>query len=95
MNQEDRKITIKRIVIFIDIAFVLTYLIELVFVLPAARANKTADIILYTVMAAAAMMMPSIAVLLTRLITKEGFMNHALHFNCNKQTIKYYLSHMV
>lgn len=91
MNQEDRKITIKRIVIFIAIAFVLTYLIELVFVLPAARANKTADSILYTVMAAAAMMMPSIAVLLTRLITKEGFMNHALHFNCNKQTIKYYL----
>ncbi len=91
MNQNNRKTTIIRILTFLFIAFILTYIIELVFVLPAARENKTSDSILYTVMAAAAMMMPSISVLLTRLFTKEGFADHYLNPNCNKKTMKYYI----
>ncbi len=90
-NQPEMKKTIQRILLFTGIAYVLTYVLELVFVLPAAKANRTTGNVLYSIMAAVAMMMPAIAVLLTRWITKEGFSDHLLTFNMKKENRKFYL----
>ncbi|MCR5267359.1 MAG: CPBP family intramembrane metalloprotease [Lachnospiraceae bacterium] len=91
MDIHNRKSDLKRILLFIGFAFVLTYVIELIFVLPAAKENRTSDSILYTVLAALAMMMPAISVVITRLVTGEGFGEHYLAPNCGRKTIRYYL----
>lgn len=90
-QNSDKKMTGIRILIFLAIAFTLTYILELLFVLPAAKAKRTTGNLLYSFMAAAAMLMPAIAVVVTRLLTKEGFQNHWLKFIWKKGTRKYYL----
>ena len=90
-QNDERKTTWARILIYLAIAFTLTYILVLLFVLPAAKSNRTTGNILYSLMAAAAMMMPSIAVVITRLITREGFGDHHLKFVWKKDTRRYYI----
>lgn len=85
-----KKETCKRIVLFLIITFVLTYFIEFLFVLPFARSTEMADALQATVVSAISMMFPAIGVLITRIITKEGFKDHKLIFSLKSVKLKYY-----
>ncbi len=90
-EEQNQKLTVKRIILYLVIAFALTYVLELVFILPAAKDDKTTGSVFYTLLAAFAMMMPAIAVALTRWITKEGFQDHHLTFSWKSGVRKYYV----
>lgn len=75
-----------RIFIFIGITFVLTYLFEILLVFPMAQSQSV-----YTSTALSVVMFfPTLAVIITRLITKEGFKNSFINPNF-KGNIKFYL----
>lgn len=63
----------KRILIFVAIAFVLTYLVDFCIILPMSRRLDESSQLLRTGLTSATMLIPSLAVVLTRLFTKEGF----------------------
>lgn len=76
----------KRIYIFCGISFGLTYLISFLLMFNGGASNP-----LYIMGLSLCMLTPTIANILTRLITKEGFKNCYLKFNFRKTTAKYYL----
>lgn len=92
--EKDTSLTTKRILIFIGITFLITYAAEFGIIYPlSARTGADftgASSVLLQLTTAAMMFLPSIGVLLTRLITKEGFHNCFIkpHF---KGHIRYYV----
>ena len=92
MEEANKKLETKRIVIYIGITFLLTYGFSFGIIYPLnSGANVRTDLTaLVQVAVAAVMFFPSIGVLLTRLITKEGFKNAWVrpHFKGN---VKIYL----
>lgn len=91
---EKKRITTKRILIFIGITFLITYGLEFGLIYPLANRAET-DIsgitpILLQLAIGSMMFLPSVGVLLTRLITKEGFSDCWIkpHFRGH---IKYYV----
>lgn len=82
----NKRIETIRIFIFIGITFVLTYLFEILLVLPMTQSQSV-----YTPIALPVVMFfPSLAVIITRLITKEGFKNSFIKPNF-KGNIRFYL----
>lgn len=86
-----KKDYIKKILIYIFICFAISYLLEFLFILPYARSTEMADALQATSLSALAMMIPALSVLLTRLFTKEGFIDHKIKFNIKEGRIKYYI----
>lgn len=89
--KETQKLTNKRIILYLLITFILTYAVEIgvIWRLVGSKDiafNGTARLITSVVM-----MFPAIGVILTRLITKEGFQKHLLKWTWNKKNTKYYL----
>lgn len=82
-------LTLKRILIFLFITFLMTWLYEICLIWPATK-NVNYATALQQLMIGAAMFFPAIGVLITRLITKEGFQNAMIKPNF-KGHIKYYL----
>lgn len=82
----------KRILIYILITFGLTWAYCLLVIYPLANGESLSGVpaLATQLLVAAAMFFPAIGVLLTRLITKEGFRNAWLKPNL-KGNIKYYL----
>lgn len=91
-NQTTPELTTKRWILYVIITFVLTYAYEFGVIYPVNKgANlQTGNQMLVQLLVGACMFIPAIGVLLTRLITKEGFKNAMLmpHFKGN---IKIYL----
>ena len=89
---ETKKQDLKRVFIYIVITFLLTWVYSLLIVYPIANGEALNGIpALATQLAvAAAMFFPAIGVLLTRLITKEGFRDVWLHPHI-KGNVKTYL----
>ena len=89
---ETKKQDVKRILIYIIITFALTWAYCLLVVYPMARGETLAGIpsLITQYLVAAAMFFPAVGVLLTRLITREGFKNAWLKPNVKKH-IRYYL----
>jgi len=89
---ETKKQDLKRVLIYIVITFLLTWIYSLLIVYPIANGEALNGVpALATQLAvAAAMFFPAIGVLLTRLITKEGFKDVWLHPHL-KGNIKHYL----
>ncbi len=92
MEETNKKLETKRILIYIGITFLLTYGFSFGVIYPL---NNNADLrseaaILIQLLVAVIMFFPAIGVLLTRLITKEGFKNAWLKPNF-KGNIKTYL----
>ena len=89
-KMETKKQDLKRVLVYILITFGLTWLYSLLIVYPIANGEALNGIpALATQLAvAAAMFCPAIGVLLTRLITKEGFTNAWLrpHIKSNVKT---------
>ena len=73
----NKKQTITRLAVFLLLSFGLTYLMFFIYI---ANFGWTIDSKWYGVMASCAMLCPTIANVLTRLITKEGFENSLFAF---------------
>lgn len=86
----EKKLNTKRILIYLGITFLLTYLFEFLVIYPVAFSKNTIIASLANTLIALVMFIPAIGVLITRLITKEGFKNAWLKPNF-KGHIKYYL----
>ena len=80
----------KRLTIFLILTFVATWLYCLLFVYPRANAVSAEEISTLQLFIAATMFIPAICVIITRLITKEGFQNSMIKPNF-KGNIKTYL----
>ena len=80
----------KRLTIFLILTFVATWLYCLLFVYPRANAVSAEEISTLQLFIAATMLIPAICVIITRLITKEGFQNSMIKPNF-KGNIKTYL----
>ena len=89
---ETKKQDLKRALIYIVITFLLTWAYCLLIVYPIANGEALTGVpaLATQLTVAAAMFCPAIAVLLTRLVTKEGFQNVWLRPHI-KGNIKYYL----
>ena len=90
--EENKKLETKRIIIYLAITFVMTYAYSFLVVYPVNNsANVRTELsAVTTLLIAAVMFFPAIGVLLTRLITKEGFKNVWIRPNF-KGNIKTYL----
>ena len=87
-----KKQDFKRILIFLGITFGLTWAYCLLLVYPLANGSSLSGVpaLMLQLAVAATMFIPSIGVLLTRLLTKEGFKEAWLHPHL-KGNITYYL----
>ena len=92
INTQTEKQDLKRILIYILVTFGLTWAYCLLVVYPVANGESLSGVpaLATQLLVAAAMFFPAIGVLLTRLITKEGFRNAWLKPNL-KGNLKYYL----
>lgn len=90
MENQDRKMETKRIVIYLGLTFFITYGYSFGVIYPLLNTENVrhGTDVLTTLLIAAAMFIPAISVLLTRLITKEGFKNAWLrpYFKGNVKT---------
>ena len=66
-------LTTKRILLFLAIAFIPTYLAEITVMPPLYTSTKVNDQVLATLLTSMVMFIPALSVFLTRIITKEGF----------------------
>lgn len=89
---ETKKQDLKRILVYILITFGLTWLYCLLIVYPVANGETLTGVpaLATQFVVAAGMLCPAIGVLLTRLVTKEGFRDAWLKPNI-KKNIRYYL----
>lgn len=89
----DKKLDLKRILIYLSITFGLTWGYCFLVLYPVINGESLNGVpsITAQLMTAACMFFPAIGVLLTRLITKEGFKNAWLKPNLKKQNILPYL----
>lgn len=89
---ENKKQDLKRALVYVLITFVLTWVYCLLIVYPIANGEALSGIpsMVTQLAVAAAMFFPAIGVLLTRLITKEGFRNAWLKPNL-KNNLRFYL----
>ena len=100
MNQEQtipvenekglKDITTKRIVIYLGITFVLTYAVEIFLIAPMLGSADVNQAMVAQTLISAVMLIPTMAVILTRLITKEGFKGRELMIALNLKGNKRY-----
>lgn len=87
----DSKLETKRILLFLAITFILTYVLEIGLIRPLITGEDPQSAMVGQSLIGTAMFMPAIGVLLTRLITKEGFRNSLLRLPQLKRNLAYYL----
>jgi membrane protease YdiL (CAAX protease family) len=80
----------RHILIFLLLTFAITWSIEWFVIRPLTQGGGSAAKLLYTALTAFVMLMPSVGVLLTRLLTREGFRGAMLRPNF-RGNIRYYL----
>ena len=92
MKNDIQKLETKRIFIYIGSTFVLTWIYCLAVIYPMMRGETLGGVpaVMTQFLVAAAMFFPAIGVLITRLITKEGFKNAWIRPNI-KGNLKFYL----
>lgn len=91
MNAEDKKLNRRRILIYLLLNFGMTWLFEFLVVWPVALSENPAIQSMSQLALAVAMFFPALSVLLTRLITKEGFKDSMLVPKTGKRSIPYFL----
>ena len=92
MEHTEKKQDLKRALIYVGITFALTWSYCFLILYPVIKGEVLTGVpsLVAQLMTAACMFFPAIGVLLTRLITKEGFRDHWLMLRL-KGNIKYYL----
>lgn len=84
--------TTKRIIMFLGITFVTTYLYEFLVIYPLVLSGEVAMQTLAQVLLGVVMIFPALGVLVTRLITKEGFKGNSFILpKTGKRSIKWFL----
>ncbi len=87
----DSKLETKRIVLYLAITFIVTYAFEIGLIRPLITGEDKQLAMLGQSLIGTVMFIPAISVLLTRLITKEGFRNTLLQLPKLKNNLGYYL----
>lgn len=88
---ENKNLTVKRIVLYLVITFVLTYALEIFVIAPFVGSADINEALIAQNLTACAMFMPALAVVITRLLTKEGFHLEELYLAVNiKKNLKYF-----
>lgn len=88
---EENKLNVKRILIFLAITFAVTYGIEIFAIAPMAGSIDVDKAMLAQSLIAMVMFIPALGVVLTRMITREGFGGSDLYFSIHiKRDLKYY-----
>lgn len=92
MKENNQKLETKRILIYIGSTFALTWIYCLAVVYPMMNGETLSGVpaVVTQLLVAAAMFFPAIGVLITRLVTKEGFKNAWIRPNI-KGNVKTYL----
>jgi len=90
MEKKVFDIEAKRILIFLGITFLFTYLLEIFLISPLVKSDDMIKMTIGQSLIAMMMFIPAIGVLLTRLLTREGFKNLWIGPNL-KGNIKYYI----
>lgn len=88
---ETKNMTAKRLLIFLGITFAITYFMEFVLMPPLYKSTDLTSQAMAQLLTALVMFVPALGVLLTRLITKEGFKNSYLAPKTGKKSIPYFL----
>lgn len=94
MNEEMKKtnsITTKRILLYVGITFLITYLFEFLVIYPSVTRISPASQMFTQLLVGSVMFFPAIGVLLTRLLTKEGFKNSYIVPKNGKRSIPFFL----
>ncbi len=89
--ETDSKLETKRILLFLAITFVITYAVEIGIIGPFVTGEDSQLAMIGQLLIGSVMFIPAIGVLLTRLITKEGFRNSLLRLPQLKKNLGYYL----
>lgn len=90
-STDTKTLSKKRLILYIVITFILTYLVEFAIIWPLANSANPNLAIIAQLLIAGVMFLPTIGVLITRLITKEGFKNSYIKPKCGKKSIPYFL----
>ena len=90
-NEDITKLNSRRILLYLLINFGATWLYEFFVVWPVATSSNPAVQSMSQLALAAAMFFPALSVVVTRLITKEGFKNAMLVPKNGKRSIPYFL----
>ena len=93
--EKESKLETRRIWLFLLITFAMTYAWTIALIWPRVLGRDAAsltaeDTLINTALTAVLMFFPAIGVLITRLVTREGFKNAMLGFNL-KGNVRYYL----
>ena len=93
--EKENKLETRRIWLFLLITFAMTYAWTIALIWPRtlgrdAASFTTEETLINTALTAMLMFFPAIGVLITRLVTREGFKNAMLRFNL-KGNVRYYL----
>lgn len=91
MEQNEKSLTTKRIIIYLAITFGVTYLLSFAVIYPAVSSISVGMQMLGQLLVGSIMFIPAIGVLLTRLITKEGFKDSYIVPKTGKKSIPYFL----
>ena len=90
-SAEDKKLNRRRILLYLLLSFGMTWVYEFLVVWPVALSENPAIQSMSQLAVSAAMFFPALSVLLTRLITKEGFKDSMLVPKTGKRSIPYFL----
>ena len=81
----------KRVIIFLVLTFAISWALEFFVVKPIVDGQGYGKSIIALGIVAMMMFVPALCVLLTRLLTKEGFRNSKLTFDIGKDRTRYYI----
>lgn len=95
MKQKESNLELRRIALFLIITFVMTYAWTMCLIWPRVLGRDAATLtaeetIVNTALTAVLMFFPALGVLITRLVTREGFKNAMVRLNL-KGNVRYYL----
>lgn len=90
-KETEGSINNKRIALFLIITFVITYAVEIFFIMPMAGSADLNQAMMAQSLMALVMFIPSIGAVLTRILTKERFLGSNIYLSLNlKRNLKYY-----
>lgn len=87
----DKKIDLKRILIFIVLTFAITYFVEIVMIAPMIGSPDVNEAMTAQSLITWVMFVPALSAIVTSLLTKEGLLGGAMYFSLKlKEHLKYY-----
>lgn len=82
-KKEEKDLTVRRILIYLGVTFLLTYVVEMFLIAPLVGSTDMTQAMVAQSLIGTVMFMPAMGVIFTRLITKEGFKGRELMLRIN------------